>query len=373
VHFLRRGLSAAFNVGEAQVWFSPPHENLLRLIGHSEASSNGDFWSSSQITTSADRLEARAFRQRVPLRGREAEGQIVRAIPLMIPGRQPIGVVTIFDDLLEELYSEQRERDLQLVGFLNQAARALQAVNLRRQELVFAGRVQSSLLPELPVDLPGWQIAAAWKPARETSGDFYDFVPLPDGRLGLVIADVVDKGMGAALLMALTRTVIRTYAGKYPDRPEELLRETNQRMIADLHSGPFVTLFYGILDPETSQMVYSNAGHPPPYLFAPDSSPAAALQTLGMPLGIASDSSWKSASVQILPGALLLLYTDGVIEAHDPSGELFGFRRMVDAVQSQLGQPVSVIQDSLMSGVFAFAGSGPQSDDITLMLVGRET
>ena len=140
VHFLRRGLSAAFNVCDSRIWFSPPQEKYLRLVSPMENLPAGETWTDQQIAITADRLEARAYRHRVPLRGQEGEEQVIRAIPLMIPGSPPIGVATIYDDLMSDLFNEQRERDLQLVGFLNQAARALQAVNLRRQELALAGQ-----------------------------------------------------------------------------------------------------------------------------------------------------------------------------------------------------------------------------------------
>lgn len=373
VHFMRRGLSAAFNVGEAHIWLIPPQEKFLRLIGPADLNVDGDAWASAQIDFAADRLEARAYRQQVPLRGQEEEGRVVRAIPLIIPGSKPIGVVTIFDELVEDAFAELRERDLQLVGFLNQAARALQTVSARRQELVLAGKVQASLLPDAPPPVPGWEIAATWRPARETAGDFYDFIPLPDGRLGIVIADVVDKGMGAALLMTLSRTLMRTFAADHAEHPEQLLGVVNQRIIADLNAGLFVTLFYGVLDPGTGQLTYSNAGHPPPNIFAP--GPAAqidVMQVTGMPLGIAEESQWTRGMAQVPPGGLLLLYTDGVLEAQNPAGEFFGRQPALDLVRAQVGRPIGEIQDALVSAVYAFAANQPQADDITLVLLARQ-
>jgi serine phosphatase RsbU (regulator of sigma subunit) len=373
VHFLRRGLSTAFSVIESRVWFSPPQEKYLRLVSPFESAHVGEPWSDMQIPTAADQLEARAYRSQAPLRGQEGEQRSVRAIPLLVPGNPPIGVVTIYDDLLSDLFTEQRERDLQLIGFLNQAARALQTVNLRRQELAMAGRVQASLLPGTPPEIPGWQIAASWKPARETSGDFYDFVSLPGGRLGFVIADVVDKGMGAALLMALSRTLIRTYAADFPDHPERLLQVTNQRIIADIRSGLFVTLFYGIIDPITGTLTYCNAGHPPPYILSPGEGRVfETLLTTGMPLGISESSNWKTASVQVPPGAVLMLYTDGILDAQNQSKEFFGVEQMLITVQAHMGSPASAIQDALISRVFTFAGAEPQVDDITLLILARD-
>jgi serine phosphatase RsbU (regulator of sigma subunit) len=373
VHFLRRGLSAAFNVCDSRIWFSPPQEKHLRLVSPLENLPEGESWSDQQIATTADRLEARAYRHRVPLRGQEGEEQVVRAIPLMIQGSPPIGVATIYDDLMSDLFNEQRERDLQLVGFLNQAARALQAVNLRRQELALAGRVQASLLPDIATAISGWQVAATWKPARETSGDFYDFISLPDGRFGIVIADVVDKGMGAALLMALSRTLIRSYAADYPDQPEQLLRITNHRIISDIRSGLFVTMFYGIIDPSTGLLTYCNAGHPPPYVLGfHEHEVLETLRTTGMPLGISEDSDWKPATVQVPHASALLLYTDGVVDAQNQQREFFGVEGMLDAVQAMAGSSAQEVQEALVSRLFSFMGAEPQLDDIALMILVRD-
>jgi len=373
VHFLQRGLSAAFGIRDSHLWFNPPQEKHLQLVGPADLVSEVHLQSDLQILLNADRLEARAYRQQVPLRSQEGEKHLVRAIPLMIPGSKPVGVMTLYDEPAENSFNEQRERDLQLNGFLNQAARALQTVSLRRQELVLAGRVQASLLPHNLPEIPGWQITATWRPARETSGDFYDFIALPDGRLGIVIADVVDKGMGPALLMALSRTLIRTYAANYPQNPETLLQVTNQRIIADMNAELFVTIFYGILDPLSGRLVYCNAGHPPPYILsAAKNTTITALHKTGMVLGIMTESTWHAADVQVPPGGLLLLYTDGVFEAQNYSGEFFGEEQMLKTVQTELGHPVQTIQEALMSRLHTFVGGGPQMDDTTLVILSRD-
>jgi serine phosphatase RsbU (regulator of sigma subunit) len=260
---------------------------------------------------------------------------------------------------------------MEMVGYLNQAARALQTVSLRRQELALAGRVQASLLPSAPPAVSGWQIASTWRPARETSGDFYDFIPLSGGRLGLVIADVVDKGMGAALLMTLTRTLIRTYALSYPRNPELLLQETNRRILEDITTGQFVTLFYGVLDPNSGELIFSNAGHPPPYQFQPGFAPKE-ISGNGIPVGVAEGSTWEAGSIFLEPESLLLLYTDGLFESRNSEGEFYGTDRIQEVVQAQLGNPARAVQDALMANIFAFTGPEPQMDDMALMVVIRE-
>jgi serine phosphatase RsbU (regulator of sigma subunit) len=369
-HFLTRCLSAAFGVVEARVWYAPPQENSLRLVGHMGPKLDGALWATSEMPVGADRLEARAYRQMRALRGSEGTRHVWRAIPLLFPGKKPIGVVTLCDDLLENPAAGQRERDLQLVGYLNQAARAVQAVSMRRQELALAGRMQTSLLPITPPEVPGWQVAAALRPARETSGDFYDFIPLPDGRLGLVIADVADKGMGAALYMALSRTLIRTYAADYPDRPDLTLHAANERILADTQADLFVTVFYGILDPAAGTLTYCNAGHHPPYLL--NSQGQGTIQTLpgrGIALGVVEDTKWVHRTADLAPGAVLLFYTDGVLDAQNPQHEPFGSERMLDIAQASLSRTARELQEDLLTRLQQFIGDTPQFDDITLMTV----
>ncbi|MCU0488737.1 MAG: PP2C family protein-serine/threonine phosphatase [Anaerolineales bacterium] len=374
-HFITRGLSAAFDVREARVWYAPPQENRLRLVGEWGSPVDESQWANPEMLLGADRLEARAYRYGQVMRGPESGGLAMRAIPLVVPGRSPVGVVTVWSEWSDRRFIEQRERDLHLLGFLRQAARALYSVGMRRQELILAGRLQASLLPESAPLLPGWQLAAFWRPARETSGDFYDFIPLPDGKLGLVIADVVDKGMGAALFMALGRTLMRTFAGESPDHPERVLLAVNQRMLSDAEAGHFVTLFYGILDVQNNRLLYCNAGHNPPYFLKHIDGGAGAPQMLsktGPALGVFVDGAWYRAELRFEPGDLLLLYTDGVLDALNHHRQSFGDARMLEAVQRLVNPSAQDVQDALISSVRAFTGDEPQYDDITLMTVLRQ-
>jgi serine phosphatase RsbU (regulator of sigma subunit) len=295
-----------------------------------------------------------------------------RVLPLLIPGVKPIGAVTLCDDLLVNRSAGQRERDRQILGFLNQAARALHAVTTRRRELALAGRVQTSLLPVRAPQMPGWQIAASLRPAREASGDFYDFIPLPGGRLGLVVADVADKGMAAALYMALSRTLIRTYAADYPDRPDLALRAANGRILADTQADLFVTVFYGVLSPDAATLTYCNAGHHPPYLLGSTGGDIPyPLPGHGMAIGIMHDTHWSHNTVTIPPGAALVLFTDGVLDAQNATGDRFGTQQMLDAALAGMRAGRNP-QADILNHLQQFVGDAPQFDDITLMTVLRD-
>ena len=240
------------------------------------------------------------------------------------------------------------------------------------RELALAGQIQANFLPNTLPDVPGWQLAAMLEPARETSGDFYDVIPLPSGRLGILIADVADKGMGAALYMALSRTLIRTYAVEYDTQPELALSAANRRIMADTRAGLFVTVFYGVLDPTSGELTYSNAGHNPPYLLsARDGNVIQELERTGVPLGILEGGTWQQKVVHLAPGDVLMLYTDGITEAQNAQEAFFDEDRLRDVVRANLGRSARDIQDEVMAQVGAFVGDSPQSDDITLMVVIR--
>ncbi len=241
------------------------------------------------------------------------------------------------------------------------------------QELEFAGRIQASFLPnELPA-LDGWELAVTLLPARETSGDFFDFIPLADGKVGIIIADVADKGVGAALYMALSRTLVRTYAMEYQASPDIILFSTNERILQDARANLFVTIFYGILEPETGILTYCNAGHSTPFLFSRrDGGTIHALTPTGMPIGVDEDSTWTQATIQIEPGDVLLLYTDGIPDAQNQDGAFFNERRLIEVAQSRLEASAQEIQVALIEAVQDFAANTAQFDDITLLVLKRD-
>jgi sigma-B regulation protein RsbU (phosphoserine phosphatase) len=262
---------------------------------------------------------------------------------------------------------------------LRELQKQLQDANERMaQELSLAGEVQASFLPrELP-RFPGWQLAATLQPARQASGDFYDLISLPNGWLGIVMADVTDKGAGAALYMALSCTLIRTYALEYPGQPELVLGAVNRRLLKDCSANQFVTVFYGILDPVTGMLVYSNAGHCRPLHFRTGKdNDVQELVGTGIPLGIFEDTTWGQATAQLDPGDVLVLYTDGITEAYQELPLLFGEERLLQSVRATLGAAGSQrpspqeIQDGILADVHRFVGDAPRSDDIALTILMR--
>jgi sigma-B regulation protein RsbU (phosphoserine phosphatase) len=258
---------------------------------------------------------------------------------------------------------------------LRKLQKQLQDANRKMaRELALAGEVQASFLPrELP-HIPGLQLSVTLKPARETSGDFYDVNLLPNGRLGILVADVVDKGVGAALFMALSWILIRTYAAEYPTQPELVLSAVNRRILKDTNANQFVAVFYGILDPATGTLVYCNAGHCPPYLVSAQSGEdVRKLIRTGVPLGIFEDETWEQGVVQLAPGDVLVLYTDGITEAQNEQEAFFGEDRLLESVRASLGHPAQDIQDAIITDIHKFMDDAPQFDDIALAVVVRDS
>ncbi|MDQ4076078.1 MAG: PP2C family protein-serine/threonine phosphatase, partial [Chloroflexota bacterium] len=236
-------------------------------------------------------------------------------------------------------------------------------------ELRLAQRIQHSLLPkEVPV-LPGWESATYYQPAREVGGDFYDFLFLPGGRIGFVIGDVTDKGVPAALVMATTRSVLRGVA-QQANTPGEALRQANELIVPDMPPGMFVTCLLMILDPTTGQLHYANAGHNLPYRRHPDG--VEELRARGMPLGLMPGMHYEEREGRLLPGDTLILYSDGLVEAHSPRGEMFGDPRLQRLLWQHGVHRGTALIDCLLRELEAFTGSDwEQEDDITLVTLQR--
>ncbi|MGD8815167.1 MAG: SpoIIE family protein phosphatase [Anaerolineales bacterium] len=241
------------------------------------------------------------------------------------------------------------------------------------QELELAWQVQSGFLPTTVVEIPDWQIAATLQQSRQTSGDFYDLIPLENGLYGILVADVAGKGMAAALYMVLSRTLIRTYSIQYPMHPEHVLSATNQRLLSDIKTGHFVTVFYGILDPIKGLLKYCNAGHNPPlHIKASATQDVRFLKRTGMILGVIEGEEWKQEQIQIDPGDSLLIYSDGVIDARNIHGKSFDMERLLQTLLANAGHPAQEIQDALLGELSGFVKNAPSFDDITLITITRD-
>ncbi len=256
------------------------------------------------------------------------------------------------------------------VAQLAQAQQAQVAERERiEQELRTAQEIQHTFLPkEVPVP-SGWQLVPFYQSAREVGGDFYDFLPFADGRLGIVIGDVTDKGVPAALVMTATRTMLRT-AAQEPTSPAEVLARVNDLLFNDIPPTMFVTCFYALLDPASGRMRFANAGHEPPFRQFPGS--AVELWATGMPLGMMPDTDYEEYETVIKPGESLLFYSDGLVEAHNQRREMFGFARLQSLLAAQRDETLLV--DTLLDELQRFTGDRwEQEDDVTLLALHRAT
>jgi serine phosphatase RsbU (regulator of sigma subunit)/predicted ester cyclase len=235
------------------------------------------------------------------------------------------------------------------------------------QDLRVARSIQQASLPKEVPDLEGWQIAPYYQPAREVGGDFYDFHLLPEGRLGLVVGDATGKGVPAALVMSTTCGMLRLAAQSHSS-PGQMLRGVNEVLFPNIPSNMFVTCFYAILDPRSGRLSYANAGHDLPYLHR--NGDAEVLKARGMPLGLMPEMSYEEKETILHSGEAALLYSDGLVEAHDPAGDMFGFPRL-RTLMAEHGEKRS-LGDLLLEELFSFTGERwEQEDDITLLTLRR--
>lgn len=304
------------------------------------------------------------------------EDRSLLAVPLSVKG-VVLGVM-----LLEEATTSRRfrKRRLEIItGIAQQAALAVQNDRLQQEmagrerlerELQLAREIQQTFMPSQPPSLPGWELAFGWQAARQVAGDFYDFFELPDQRLGLVIADVADKGMPAALFMALTRTLMRA-AALEETSPAAALARVNDLLVPDAHGGMFVTLFYAILSLEMGELTYANAGHNRPLLLRSGAGKLEQLAKGEMALGVLEGMQHKEHVTSLEPGDYLVLYTDGVTEAFSSEEEVYDEERLQATVQAAAGNSAQEMLDGIDDSVTAFIGDAALSDDRTTMVLHR--
>ena len=302
--------------------------------------------------------------------------------------QQPIGLL-IVGNMANKSASHTRIEAYSefVVGLANFVSHVATAIHMRReiqareqrlkleaharerieQELHVAQRIQQASLPEEVPELEGWQISPLYRPAREVGGDFFDFLELVDGRLGLVVGDATGKGVPAALVMSTTCGMLRAVA-QSSESPGEVLNRVNEALVARIPPSMFVTCFYAILDPKSGRLLYANAGHDLPYVR--HGGDADELRARGMPLGLMPGMSYEEKETILEAGDSALFYSDGLVEAHDPKGEMFGFPRLRTLVAEHAkGEP---LVDFLMDELRSFTGYGwEQEDVITLVTLQR--
>jgi serine phosphatase RsbU (regulator of sigma subunit)/predicted ester cyclase len=238
------------------------------------------------------------------------------------------------------------------------------------QELLVARRIQQAALPAAVPKLEDWHINPYYQPAREVGGDFYDFHLLSEDRLGLVVGDATGKGVPAALVMSTTCGMLQLAARALDSpSPGEVLAQVNETLFARIPSNMFVTCFYAILEPENGRLSYANAGHDLPYLW--HRGECEELRARGMPLGLMTGMSYEEKEIVLQEGAVALLYTDGLVEAHGLQREMFGFPRL-QALVSEHAEEERPLGEFLMEELYTFVGEGwEQEDDITLLTLER--
>ena len=262
------------------------------------------------------------------------------------------------------------DRTLNHVEELKAALSARDKLVSLQNELDVASSIQQSILPtELPQE-HDYQMFGSMKSARNVGGDFFDVVRLPDRRVGLAIADVSDKGVPAALFMMSTRTLLKG-AAIGAINPGDVIGTVNQLLCEDNDAAMFVTLIYGVYDPETGRLTYANGGHNPPLIVHSDNSSTLLPPTDGLALGLIPDYEYQQRTVTVAPGEALVLYTDGVTEAMNGDDEEFGVERLQDIFKESDPHGPHAITRLIFDAVDTFAGDTPQSDDVTCLTLCR--
>jgi serine phosphatase RsbU (regulator of sigma subunit)/putative methionine-R-sulfoxide reductase with GAF domain len=315
------------------------------------------------------------------LTDRDAVLEIEQDVQLLYPlqDREEFYGVMLVTDSRDQFEYREKRVDI-LNGVAQQLTLAFQNEHLKdemvgrerlQKEFQLARDIQKAFLPEVIPQINGWEISVRWRPARQVGGDFYDFIKLPDGRLGFVIADVSDKGIPAALYMTVTRTLIHATA-KEKLSPAQALLKVNRLLLESSPQGLFITTFYGILGEETGIFEYTNAGHNQPILIKKGRDQVVLLEKGGMPLGVSPDLKIENRLLAIGKGETLILYTDGVTEAQSPDGKLYGMNRFENFLLNSTITNMDHLLDALDKNILIFQKGFPPTDDLTIIALHRK-
>jgi serine phosphatase RsbU (regulator of sigma subunit) len=300
----------------------------------------------------------------------------VLCVPIIQKGKT-LGVIYVDNRFQNGIFTSE---DLDLLSSIaSSAGIAIDNARLYRiavekgrmeRELQMAREVQISLIPTATPILDGWEFAACWKPAHEVSGDFYDFIPIAPEITGIVVADVSDKGMPAAMFMGLSRSIIRSVAGQN-GRPDAEISKANRLIWRDSREGMFITLFYAKVHALSGEVAYVNAGHNPPLVLRAATKTFETLNRTGMAAGVDGDQIYQQGIVSLKTGDLLVMFTDGVTDAQI-GDQVFGEERLREIIRAHADLNAQSLIDALEKEVCAFSDNGEPVDDVTL-LIARKT
>ena len=367
--WLRRNPERAITVTESQA------PNVLAAGPELDLASNDPLV--GYLLGAASAVDITGLQLESPALARLKQAGVVLVVPLISSGSL-VGMLSLGPRRSERGYSTDDLRLLNsLAGYAAPAMRVGQLVRQQQaearqreridQELKIAQIIQQQFLPKSLPDLPSWHVAAFYRPARTVGGDFYDFIPLPDGRVMFVVGDVTDKGVPAALVMASTHALLRAAAPRLIS-PGEVLGHVNEMLCVDIPAHMFVTCLALVLDPVSGQIEFANAGHDVPYVRTRNG--VQELRARGMPLGLMPGMDYEEKSFQFEPGDCALLHSDGLAEAHAPDREMFGFPRVSELVGK--GPSGEALIDLCLTELGNFTGPDhEQEDDITLVSLQR--
>src|SRR4030042_1210744 len=284
---------------------------------------------------------------------------VVKEVILPMTGANALGMA-IFAFIIRNLITERRTAE-EKESYRRELERT-------EYEMETARGIQQSFLPESPPIIEGFELAALNLPARQVGGDFYDFIPVSEGKWGIIIADVSGKGVPAALFMALSRTLVRANVADTPTA-SQAMQKANRLISQEAKMGMFVTLFYAVLDPKKRRLQYVNAGHNPPFVVKKSSGDVILLRASGIAMGVIDDVSLEEKEIELDSNDIVVFYTDGITEAINSAGEQFGEKRLIETINRNADLPVKDLVGRVKDEVFTFAQDQPQFDDFTLVIL----
>ena len=297
-------------------------------------------------------------------------------VPLMVKGTL-IGYLAVFNKKNKEQFSSEDRRLLSIIA--SQSAQVIENARLYeeekdlislKEEMRMAREIQLNLLPDRIPQIAGYQLAAINIPAKSVGGDYYDFLSLSNNKVGFCIGDITGKGMPAAMLMANLQATFRSQ-GLIHEDCARCLQGTNDMLYRSTEATKFATFFYGILDIQNSTICFANGGHDAPLLFRKNNSPQE-LKATGLLLGIMTDTNYSEEQITLEPNDILTLYTDGITEAMNPKGELFGTNRFIEIIKHNQERSAQELLDLVLQDIRSHANEAAQSDDITMMIIKKE-